>query len=143
MKPWLVQAHDAEPVMRLRAGKPDSRTRGDLMEVLYANDAQITMPCFAWAGARKSAPARSGSQHLAVRGCSAAYRMPPVSMAADGTCAAEASCQSCKGVLASRRNFPSLVMAGLVPAIPITGHCASMIEITGASPVMTYSQFRT
>jgi hypothetical protein len=30
-----------------------------------------------------------------------------------------------------------LVMAGLVPAIPIIGHCAILIEIAGTSPAMT------
>jgi hypothetical protein len=29
------------------------------------------------------------------------------------------------------------VMAGLVPAIPIIGHCAILIEIAGTSPAMT------
>jgi hypothetical protein len=33
--------------------------------------------------------------------------------------------------------LPHLVMAGLVPAIPITGHCAILIEIAGTSPAMT------
>jgi hypothetical protein len=59
------------------------------------------------------------------------------------------SCQLCKGVLASPREFSFLVMAGhsrskngvlktaYVPAIPITKHRASIIEITGTSPVMT------
>ena len=47
------------------------------------------------------------------------------------------SCQLCKGVLARPRKFPSAVMAGLVPAIPITEHRAPLIEITGTSPVMT------
>ncbi len=28
-------------------------------------------------------------------------------------------------------------MAGLVPAIPIIGHCAMLIEIAGTSPAMT------
>jgi hypothetical protein len=28
-------------------------------------------------------------------------------------------------------------MAGLVPAIPIIGHCAILIEIAGTSPAMT------
>jgi hypothetical protein len=28
-------------------------------------------------------------------------------------------------------------MAGLVPAIPIIGHCAIVIEIAGTSPAMT------
>jgi hypothetical protein len=30
-----------------------------------------------------------------------------------------------------------LVMAGLVPAIPIVGHCILLIEIAGTSPAMT------
>jgi antitoxin FitA len=35
------------------------------------------------------------------------------------------------------RGSAHLVMAGLVPAIPITGHCAILIEIAGTSPAMT------
>jgi hypothetical protein len=32
---------------------------------------------------------------------------------------------------------PTVVMAGLVPAIPINGHCSILIEIAGTSPAMT------
>jgi hypothetical protein len=35
------------------------------------------------------------------------------------------------------RGSSHLVMAGLVPAIPIIGHCAILIEIAGTSPAMT------
>jgi hypothetical protein len=30
-----------------------------------------------------------------------------------------------------------LVMAGLIPAIPIIGHCPILIEIAGTGPAMT------
>jgi hypothetical protein len=37
----------------------------------------------------------------------------------------------------ARQNHLSAVMAGLVPAIPIIGHCAILLEIAGTSPAMT------
>src|SRR5229473_6020057 len=76
---------------------------------------------------------------------------PPQSVMTDSSSSADASQEisKCTDVSAAnggsrsfckrgkRRGSSHLVVAGLVPAIPVIGHCTFLIEIAGTSPAMT------